>query len=82
MIEWVIETLGGEGSDIGTAYKEISYDDLSLYMRNPNCRIINSIKDGHNGWVDFEATVKGHKYIVTLCRTFDGHGSVLTSKKL
>lgn len=81
MIEWAIETLGREGSIVGTAYKEISYDDVVSYMQNPNCRPINSIKDARNGWVDFEATVKGQRYVVTLSRTFDGHGSVLTSKK-
>lgn len=81
MIELAIETLGGEGSVLGTAYKEISYADVLSYMQNSNCRPINSIKDAHNGWVDFEATVKGNKYVVTLSRTHDGYGSVLTSNK-
>ncbi len=81
MIEWAIETLGREGSPIGTAYKEISYGDVVSYMRGPNCTLLNSIKDAQNGWVDFEANVKGQKYVVTLSRTFEGHGSVLTSEK-
>ncbi|WP_296125485.1 hypothetical protein [Pseudomonas sp. Ga0074129] len=81
MIEWAIETLGREGSIVGTAYKEISYNDVQSYMQKSTCRPINSIKDAQNGWIDFEAAVKGQKYVVTLSRTFDGHGSVLTSKK-
>lgn len=81
MIEWAIETLGREGSIVGTAYKEISYDDVQSYMQKPTCRPIKSIKDAQNGWIDFEAAVKGQKYVVTLSRAFDGHGSVLTSKK-
>lgn len=81
MIEMAIEHLGREGGQIGTAFKEISYDDVASYMRGPNCTPINSIKDAHNGWIDFEATVNGRKYIVTLSRTFDGFGSVLKSKK-
>ena len=81
MIEWAIETLGREGSPVGTAYKEISYNDVTSYMRGANCTLLNSIKDAQNGWVDFEATVKGQKYVVTLSRTFDGYGSVLPSSK-
>ena len=81
MIEWSIEELGREGSVFGTAFKEISYADVSSYMRRPNCKILNTIEDAQNGWVDFEATVRGRKYLVTLSRTFEGHGSVLTSQK-
>lgn len=81
MIEGSIEKLGREGSVVGTAFKEISYADVSSYMRRTNCKILNSIEDAQNGWVDFEATVRGRKYLVTLSRTFEGHGSVLTSQK-
>lgn len=81
MIEWAIEELGREGSVVGTAFKRISYADVSSYMRRPNCKLLNSIKDARNGWVDFEATLRGRKYLVTLSRTFEGHGSVLTSEK-
>jgi len=81
MIEWALEELGREGSVIGTAFTEISYADVSSYLRRPSCKLLNSIKDARNGWVDFEATVKGQKYLVTLSRTFEGHGSVLTCEK-
>ena len=77
-IDMAIEYLAREGMG-GTAFEEISYDDVASYMRGPNCTPINSIKDAHNGWIDFEAIVNGRKYIVTLSRTFDGFGSVLTS---
>lgn len=50
MIEWAIETLGREGSIVGTAYKEISYNDVQSYMQKSTCRPINSIKDAQNGW--------------------------------
>ena len=81
MIEWAIETLGREGSAMGTAYEEISYADVVKYMRGRNCNPLNSIKNPANGWIDFEAVVKGKKYVVTLRRTFDGGGSVLTSAR-
>ena len=81
LIEKAIEYLGREGGQLGTAVKEISYDDVVSYMRGPNCRPINSIKDPLNGWVDFEAIVNGRKYIVTVCRALDGFGSVLTAKQ-
>ena len=81
MIKMAIEHLGREGGQIGTAFKEISYDDVASYMRDPSCTPLNSIKDAHNGWIDFEAIVSGRKYIVTLSRAFDGVGSVLTSNK-
>jgi hypothetical protein len=81
MIEWAIETLGREGSALGTAFQEISYNDVASYMRGSNCTLIGSIKDPQNGWVDFEATISGQKYVVTLSRTFEGRGSVLTSEK-
>lgn len=80
MIEWAIETLGREGSAIGTAYEEISYNDVASYMRGSNCTLLNSIKDAQNSWVDFKASINGQKYVVTLSRTFDGRGSVLTSE--
>lgn len=82
MIEWAIETLGQQGSVIGTAYKEISYDDVILYIKNNKCVMLNSIKNANNGWMDFEAKVNGNKYIVTLSRTQQGDGSVLTSEKV
>lgn len=81
LIEKAIEYLGREGGQLGTAVKEISYDDVVSYMRGPNCRPINSIKNPLNGWVDFEAIVNGRNYIVTVCRAHDGFGSVLTAKK-
>ena len=81
MIEWAIEMLGVEGSALGTAYKEISYSDVVSYMRRRHCTVLNSIKGAQNGWVDFEASIKGQKYVATLSRTFEGYGSVLTSEK-
>jgi hypothetical protein len=61
--------------------KEISYNDIASHMRSPICTLINSIRDSKKGWIDFGAIVTGRKYIVTLCTTFDGFGSVLTSSK-
>ena len=81
IIELAIEALGREGSAVGTAYKEISFADVAAYMRGQNCNVLDSIKDPANGWVDFEAIVKGQKYVVTLSRTVEGGGSVLTSAK-
>lgn len=81
MIEWAIEELGREGSIVGTAFTEISYADVTSYMQGPNCKVLHSIKDAGNGWVDFAAVVGGQKYLVTLSRTFEGRGSVLTSEK-
>lgn len=81
MIDWAIETLGREGSVIGTAYKEISYGDVVSYIRSENCTLLNSIEDAQNGWLDFKVSIREQRYVVTLSRTFDGCGSVLTSEK-
>lgn len=82
VIDRAIEHLGQEGSVIGTAYRELSYNDVINYIRSNNCRITTSIENPHNGWTEFERVLSGQRYQITLCRAHDGVGSVLTSKKM
>lgn len=81
-IDRVIQRLGEEGSIMGTAYREISYDDVRKYIEINRCRITTSISNPHNGWMEFERVLSGQRYQVTLSRTHDRAGSVLTSKKI
>lgn len=81
-IDRVIQQLGQQGSIMGTAYREISYDDVRKYIDTNDCRVTTPISNPHNGWMEFERTVSGQRYQVTLSRTHDGPGSVLTSKKI
>lgn len=81
-IDRVIQHLGQEGSIMGTAYRELSYDDITNYIKSNNCRVTTSIQNPHNGWTEFEHTISGQRYQITLSRTHEGPGSVLTSKKI
>ena len=81
-IDRAIEHLGQEGSVIGTAFRELSYVDVINYIRSNDCRITTSIENPHNGWTEFENVLAGQRYQVTLSRTHDGVGAVLTSKKM
>ena len=80
MIDCVIETLGKAGSIMGTAYDEISYDDVISYIKENNCQILNVIDKPRGKWIEFRAIVKGSTYTVTLNKTFEGSGSVLSSR--
>lgn len=80
MIDFAIKTLGEEGSIVGTAYKEISYDDVAAYIKTKNCEVLNTIKKDWGNWIEFSAEVDGKKYTVWLDKTFEGRGSVLTSQ--
>lgn len=80
MIDWAIETLGREGSIMGTAYDEISYNDVISYIKTRNCQILKETVKPRGNWIEFTAAVKGRAYIVTLDKTFEGQGSVLASQ--
>ena len=85
MIDKAIEHLGQEGSLMGTAYREISYDDVVAYVASNDCRITSSTENPYhryNGWMEFERVLSGQRYAVTLSRTHEGGGSVLTAKKV
>jgi hypothetical protein len=79
MIDWAIKKLGEDSSYIGTAFKEISYDDVISYIKAKNCKVLNITKKDRGDWIEFLANVEGETYTVWLDKTFEGNGSVLTS---
>lgn len=81
MIDWAIKTLGEDSSIVGTAYKELSYDDVAAYVKAKDCEILNVIKKDWGNWIEFSADVEGKNYIVWLDKTFEGRGAVLTSRR-
>lgn len=80
MIDFAIKALGEEGSIIGTAYKEISYDDVASYIKAKDCKILNVIKKDWGNWIEFSADVDGNRYTVWLDKKPEGNGSILTSR--
>lgn len=81
MIDWAIKKLGEESSIVGTAFKEISYDDVISYIKAKNCKVLNVTKKDRGDWIEFLADVDGETYTVWLDKTFEGNGSVLTSRR-
>lgn len=81
-IDLAIEKLGQEGSYMGTAFKEISYSDMLNYIKSRNCKITVNGTDYKPYWIEFIAEVGGKNYEVTLSKTNDGYGSVITSRKI
>jgi len=81
MIEWAIETLGKEGSLIGTAYKEISYADAKSYALNGKCVVLPVPADFKKDYMEFTTSINNVKYEVRLQRTFEGNGSVLSARR-
>ncbi|TPM33545.1 hypothetical protein FJ955_02005 [Mesorhizobium sp. B2-2-2] len=81
IISAAIQHLGTEGSVIGTAYKEISYNDVVGYIKANGCDILSVTKKPRGPWVEFLAEVEGVSYTVWLDCAFDGQGSVLTSRR-
>ncbi len=81
MIDWAIKKLGKESSIIGTAFKEISYDDVISYIKAKNCKVLNITKKDRGDWVEFLAVVDDETFTVWLDKTFEGDGSVLTSRR-
>lgn len=81
MINWALQKLGEEGSIVGTAFREISYDDVISYIKANNCKVLNVTKKPRGDWIEFLADVDGVTYTVWLDKTFEGNGSVLTSRR-
>lgn len=81
MINWALQKLGEEGSIVGTAFREISYDDVISYIKANNCKVLNVTKKPRGDWIEFLAYVDGVTYTVWLDKTFEGNGSVLTSRR-
>jgi len=81
MIDWALHKLGEEGSIVGTAFKEIFYDDVISYIKANNCKVLNVTRKPRGDWIEFLADVDGVSYTVWLDKTFEGNGSVLTSRK-
>lgn len=81
IIDAAIKKLAENGSLIGTAFKEIDYDDVIFYIENKRCSILNIIKKDRGDWIEFVADVQGEKYTVCLNKTFEGNGAVLTARR-
>lgn len=79
LVDGLLVSLAREGSIIGTAIPELTYDGARNYI-DGNCRDIGTIDNPLNGWIEFERFVDGRRYVGELTRTHDGRGAVLKAR--
>ena len=78
LIDRAIRKMGEEPSFIGTAWSEISYDDVIAYIKTRGCTIQRVIKKDQGDWISFFVDLDNTRYDVSLDKTFEGNGSVIT----
>lgn len=78
LIDGVIRKMGEEPSFIGTAWREISYDEVITYINVRDCTIQRVVKKDRGDWISFFVDLDGVRYDVSLDKTHKGNGSVLT----
>lgn len=81
VISAAIKHLAKEGSIVGTAYKEISYQDVVDYVEKSGFPITAVTNKPRGRWMEFTATIGSERFVVWLDCDFNGTGSVLTSRR-